>query len=191
MQKTLILILLSAVAASAEPIVPGKSPTPPRKKPPLLSSDLNGRDMLFIAQAVEHGKTVNFLAAQAEKTSNPGLSDFGKSITKSGAVQSAVIQSLAEMRKVRVPSAESAEQKKYTLQFSKLQGAELDKAILNALIETSGTAVVFYELSEDSGDSAIRGCVGQILPQLREHLLVARTLAGSTFKEDPARKLQK
>lgn len=146
--------------------------------------------MLFITQAVEHGKTVNFLAIQAEKTSNSGLTDFAKSMMKTGVVQSAVIQSLAEMRRVRVSSADSVAQKKYALQFSMLQGSELDKAILNAVIETNGTAVKFYESSENSGDSAIRACVSQMLPQLREHLLVAQTLAGLPLEKDPAPTLQ-
>ena len=188
MKRPLILILLPAIAIYADSVVPGQPPAPVKKKPALLSSDLNGRDMLFIAQAVEHGKTLNFLATQAEKTSNAGLSEFGKGIVKSGAVQSAVIQSLAEMRKVRVATGESAEQKKYTVQFSKVTGPELEKAILKALIDTNSMAVTFCELSEKSGDSAIRGCVVQMLPQLRENLVVAETLAGLSPIGEPARK---
>ena len=191
MKRISLLILLPTMAVCADPVTPAIPPVPAKKRPALLTSDLNGRDMLFIGQAVEHGKILNFLATQAEKTGNAGLSDFGKSIVKSGGVQSAVIQSLAEMRKVRVAIAESAEQKKYAVQFSRLEGPELEKAILKALIDTNTMAVSFCELSEKSGDPAIRGCVIQMLPQLRENLVVAQTLAGLSPDHDAPGKARK
>lgn len=190
MKRPSLLLLLAAISAIAEPTAPAPTLAPVKKKPALLSSEMNGRDMLFITQAAELGKTLNFLASCAEQSGNAGLSEFGKGIMKSGAAQSAVIQSLAEMRKVRVAPGESLEQKKYAGQFSKLEGPDLEKAILKALIDMNTMAVTFCELSEKSGDSAIRGCVVQMLPQFRENLVVAETLAGSSPSAGATRKVE-
>ena len=168
--KRIALLLLACSTALAQ--------QPAAKKPELLTSDLNGRDMLFIAQAMDHGKTLTFLATQATKTTNPELRGFGSSLVQAIAGQSAVLNSLAEMRRVRVPEADSLTQKKYAARFAKLDGQRLDKAILDAFIETDERVVMTYELAAKSSDPTIREFVSQTLPQLREHLVFVQSLAG-------------
>lgn len=170
--KRIALLLLAGSAALAQ------QPAAPVKKPALLTSDLNGRDMLFIAQAVDHEKTLTFLAIRASQVPNPELRGFATRLAKSIAVQSAVLNSLAEMRHVRVPDGDSISQNKYRDRFEKLDGQRLHKAILEAFLETSERAVMTYELAEKSGDSTIREFVSQTLPPMREHLLFLQSLAG-------------
>ena len=99
-------------------------------------------------------------------------------LAKSIAVQSAVLNSLAEMRHVRVPDGDSISQNKYRDRFEKLDGQRLHKAILEAFLETSERVVMTYEIAEKSGDSTIREFVSQTLPPMREHLLFLQSLVG-------------
>ena len=168
MKRIAFLLILSAAALAQQPA----------KKPALFTSDLNGRDMLFIAEAMEHGKTLSFLAARAAKVTSPELRGFGAGLVKTFAGQGVVLGSLAEMRRVRVPEGDSTAAKKYSDRFAKLDGALLEKAILEALIETDERVVMTYELAATSADPTIREFVSQSLPQLREQLVFVQSLAG-------------
>ena len=62
----------------AVPAVPAM-PTGIAKPPELIGSDLNGREMTFLSNAIELGKTFRYLASQVERTSNPALRGFSAS----------------------------------------------------------------------------------------------------------------
>lgn len=179
MKRFIVFLLLCASTLAQQPA------TKPVKKPVLITSDLNGRDMLFIAQAIDHGKTLSFLATSATKTTNPELRGFSSGLVKTITGQGVVLSSLAEMRKVRVTEGESITAKKYSERFRKLEGPKLDKAILDAFIETDERVVMIYELAEKSTDPTIREFVSQTLPQLREHLVFVQNLAGISPNRTP------
>lgn len=175
MKRFIVFLFLCASALAQQPA----------KKPALLNSDLNGRDMLFIAQAIDHGKTLSFLATRAAKTTNPELRGFATGLVKTITGQGVVLSSLAEMRRVRVTEGESITAKKYSERFAKLDGTKLDKAILDAFIETDERVVMTYELAEKSTDPTIREFVAQTLPQLREHRVFVQSLAGISSNRTP------
>jgi len=112
----LLSLSLSASAAPKKPVVAVPAvpaqPASPSEKPvasaTLINSDLGGRDMTFLSQAIDLGKALRYLASQTPRTSNPALRGFGDDLVKTLAAQSAVLNTVAEMRKVTVGDGESA-----------------------------------------------------------------------------------
>jgi predicted outer membrane protein len=178
MKHIICVFLFGSISYAQQATTVAKPATPTAKKPALLSSDMGGRDMLFINQAIEHGKTLTFLAMESRKSTNPELKGFGENLVKSIAAQSAVLNSLADLRSVRVAAAESPAQTKYAARLAKLEGPKRDKALLEAFVETDERVVTTYELAEKSPDPTIKEFVSQTLPQMREHLTLVRALAG-------------
>jgi hypothetical protein len=177
MLRILPLICLATIAATAQE--PAAKPVAPKpKKPALLTSDLSGRDLLFISEAADIGKTLTFLAISATKAKTPELRGFSEDLMKSVAAQGAVLTSLADMRSVKVSTNENIAQKKYAARFANLEGNRLDKALLDAFLTTEEQAITTYKLGEKSSDPTIREFVAQTLPQLRQHHAFLQSLAG-------------
>lgn len=164
----------------AVPAQPSNSPTAKKSSAPLISSDLGGRDMLFVAQAIDLGKALQYLALQTPRTSNPALQGFGEDLVKTLAAQSKVLNTVAEMRQVKVSETESSTEKRIATRISNLDGLRLEKAILDAFLEVDREAVATYEIGAKSDDATIREFANQTLPQTRHHLALVQTMAGIT-----------
>lgn len=181
MTRLFPVLLLSWViphSAHAEqaPAKPAQKNPP---KPALVSSSLNGRDLLFVAHAAGHGRTLSYLASQAAKTNDAGLREIGERLVKSATQQEALLSNLAEMHNLRMPTDDSAVHKEYAARLAKLEGERLKLALLDALIETQKRAIAAYELPDQSAAPAIRSFAIETLPQLRENLAAAQSLAGN------------
>ncbi len=134
-------------------------------------------DLLFLAHALDLGKSLTYLAEQTARTNNPNLKGYGDNLVKTLAAQSAVLATVAEMRNIKAP-AESPTQKKLSDKIGKLEGAKLQKAILDAFIEVDERFIATYELGAHSADATISKFVEQTLPEARKHLLVVQRMAG-------------
>lgn len=183
MLRFLAVICIAANVANSQDT---KTSASPAKKPALLNSSLSGRDLLFISEAAAVGKTLTFLAISATKSKTPELRGFGEDMMKSVAAQGAVLNSLADMRSVRISTQENIAQKRYAERFAKLEGNRLDKALLDAFLDTEEQAITIYRVGEQSSDPTVREFVAQTLPQLQQHHAFLRTLAGIP----PERKLE-
>ena len=179
----LLAITASALAAkpqAAQPAVlavPAKPAEDAPKPAPLISSEMVGRDFLFLAHALDLGKALTYLAEQTTRTHNPALKGYGDDLVKTLAAQSAVLTTVAEMRNINPPS-ESPTQKKLSEKLSKLEGPKLQKALLDAFIEVDERFIATYELGAKSPDATISKFVEQTLPEARKHLRVVQGLAG-------------
>ncbi|MEQ1852208.1 MAG: DUF4142 domain-containing protein [Chthoniobacteraceae bacterium] len=162
-------------AVPAQPAVASDSAKPPSQ---LISSDLGGRDMVFVAQAVDLGKALRYLATQTPRTSNPALRGFGDDIVKTLAAQTAVLNTVAEMRQLKIPDTESATEKRIAEKVAPLEGIKLEKALLDAFIDVDRQLISAYELGAKSDDVTIRKFVDQTLPHAREHLVLVEAMAG-------------
>ena len=170
---TLLAITASALAVIAQPAPAEAAPKPA----PLIGSELNMHDLLFLAHALDLGKSLTYLAEQTARTNNPNLKGYGDNLVKTLAAQSAVLATVAEMRNIKAP-AESPTQKKLSDKIGKLEGAKLQKAILDAFIEVDERFIATYELGAHSADATISKFVEQTLPEARKHLLVVQRMAG-------------
>ncbi len=182
----LLSLSVSALAAPKKPVaavpaVPAQ-PASPSGKPAtpttLINSDLGGREMAFLAQAIDLGKALRYLASQTPRTANPALRGFGDDLVKTLAAQSVVLNTLAEMRKIPVGDGASASEQTLAGKISKLEGTKLEKAILDGFMDVDRRVILAYELGAKSEDLTIRKFVEQTLPQARKHLVLVESMAG-------------
>ena len=131
-------------AAVAKPATIAPSSAEPAKPTGLITSDIAGRDLTFIAQAIDLGKAMTYLARQAGRTEKPELRGFGDDLVKSLAAQGAVLATLAEMRQVSVPAGDSVTQKSIAARLEKLGGVKLEKAILDTFIDLDRRLIAAY-----------------------------------------------
>ena len=164
-------------AVIAQPAVPSKPDEAAPKPAPLIGSEVNMRDLLFLAHALDLGKSLTYLAEQTARTNNPALKGYGDNLVKTLAAQSAVLTTVAEMRNIKAP-AESPTQKKLSEKLGKLEGPKLQKALLDSFIEVDEQMIATYELGAKSPDATISKFVEQTLPEARKHLLVVQGMAG-------------
>lgn len=164
-------------AQPAQPAALGKSAKPST----LITSDMGGRDIAFITQAMELGKGLTFLAQRTARTTNPRLQSYGTELLQTLAAQDAVLTSAAEMRNVK-PPAESALQQKYAEKFASLEGAKLEKTLLGSFIELEQSTLATYEANAKSADLTIAKFIAEELPKSREHLATAQSMMGISPK---------
>jgi hypothetical protein len=164
-----------AVAVPAQPAVPTGGAKPAGT---LIDSDMNGRELTFLTGALDLGRTYRFLADQAARTANPDLRGFGEDLVKTLAAQSAVLTTVAEMRNIKLSEDQAATGGALAERFAKLDGARLEKALLDAFRETDRRAIAIYEIGVKSADQTIHKLSEQTLPQIREHLLVVEAMTG-------------
>ena len=177
----LCVLTISADAAPkatkpAVPAVPAEQSG--RKKPAggLIDSDLNGIEMTFLSKAIELGQTFRYLASQVPRTANPDMRNFGEELVKTLAAQGAVLRTVAEMRKIKVPEELDAPTDRLAEKLGKIEGVKLQKMLLDSFREADRLAIATYELGAKSEDPTIRNLAEQTLPQFREHLALVETM---------------
>ncbi len=154
-----------------------KSDAPAPESAPSIGSEVNIHDLLFLAHALDLGKSLTYLAKQTALTNNPSIKAYGNNLVKTLDAQNAVLTTVAEMRKLKAPT-ESPTQKRISEKLGKLEGAKFQKALLDAFIELDERFIATYELGEKSSDANISKFARQALPEGRKHLLAVQGLAG-------------
>ena len=187
-------VCLLALPADAAPVtVKPAVPAVPaeqsgRRKPAggLIDSELNGLEMTFLAKAIELGETFRYLVSQMPRTRNPDMQNFGEDLVKTLIAQNAVLKTVAEMRKIKVPDDDDAPEHRLAAKLGKLEGVKLQKMLLDSFREADRLAIATYELGAKSEDPTIRNLAEQTLPKFREHLALVETMTGIRPAERPA-----
>lgn len=187
----IVVVPCFAIAApkKTKPAVPAKPAVAsgvPSRGGRLIDSDLGGRDLAFLANAVEEGQMLRFLSEQAARTSNPDLRGFGEDLVKTLAAQSSVLNTVAEMRKIRIGDGQSEAERRIAVKIAGLDGIKLEKVLLDQFREVDRRALATYELGLASEDQTIHELCEQTLPQIREHLAVVDAMAGIAPQRIPS-----
>jgi len=172
-------------AVPAIPAVPVDPSATPKNNGTLIDSDLGGRDLAFLSDAIGEGKMLRFLASQAERTANPDLRGFGADLVKALAAQSAVLNTVAGMRRLPIPAGQSETERRIAAKVAELDGVKLEKVLLDEFRTVDRRAVSTYELGLASQDQTIRKLCEQTLPLIRGHLTVVDSMAGIAPKHTP------
>ena len=165
-------------AVPAVPAVPAASSENAKPVAVLIESDLDGREMTFLTRAIEIGKTYGFLADQVKRITKPAMGGFVDDLVNTLAAQSKVLNTVAEMRNIRIPGGQGATEGRLAAKFGTLEGARLEKALLDSFRETDRQAVAIYEMGVQSKDLTIRKLCEQTLPKIREHLAKIEAMTG-------------
>ncbi len=191
-----LIFLLAALPFTAEaaskkvkPAViaePSGSPSKPRLAGGLIDSDLNGRDFTFLSGAMQLGAIFRQLASHIPRTANPALRGFGEDLVKTLSAQGAVLNTVAEMRRLKIPETPSPRENFLTEKLGKLDGVKLQKVLLDSFREADRQALATYEAGAQSDDVTIRNLSTQTLPQIRQHLAMVEAMIGIAPKPHPA-----
>ena len=176
-----LIVFADAAPKATKPAVPAvPAEQSGRRKPAggLIDSDLNGIEMTFLSKAIELGQTFRYLVSQVPRTANADMRNFGEELVKTLAAQNAVLKTVAELRKIKVPEDEDAPVHRLAEKLGKIEGVKLQKMLLDSFREADRLAIATYELGAKSEDPTIRNLAEQTLPQFRKHLALVETMTG-------------
>ncbi len=145
----------------------------------LYNTDMSGRDLQFLAAAGEEGLMQERLGDLASKRAWTGpVKTFGEALLSDRAAENDELKRLAAAKRVTLPTALTAQQKQVDRRLSKLSGEKFNKACVDQIIEVQQQQIADYESVTQSKDRQIRGFAEKTLPPLKEHLLLAKKIAG-------------
>jgi predicted outer membrane protein len=181
---TLFSTLALSAADNPKPATPAESVAPttlegraqkPRRL--LISSELNGRELQFITSALDVRGTLVYLARQTAESKNPTLKKLGQEIQDTLPTQTAVLTTLAEMRKVSIPE-DSSRQQNIARKLADVKGARFEKVLLDALLDTNQELVKTCEAGLQSSDKSVKQFAEQTLPYAQGTLARVQAMAG-------------
>jgi putative NIF3 family GTP cyclohydrolase 1 type 2 len=174
--RTLIL-LTAALIAQAALAAPGKKiAAKPRATPaPLLSTELEGDDILFLKNAAECDALIVQLGDLGmARATMPEVRGLGEVVAQSYAQQAAELRALADHKQAAV----GAGNVRVDTALAALKGLKFDKALVEQLAVVQGRALDAFELARASHDSDVRAFAEANTPKVRVQLIVARRILG-------------
>jgi putative membrane protein len=185
MMAGLTMTLCVALAA-----VGGQAPaTPPAGSVPSSAQPTSARpgdaaDQMFMNQVavagmaeVEHGR----LAAQNASANE--VKQFGQQMVDDHGKANEELKALAAKKKVTLPSTLDAKHQAMQEKLAKLKGAAFDKSYMDGQVQAHQEAVTLFEREAKGGkDPDVKAWAEKTLPQLQQHLKMARSVASAAGK---------
>jgi len=168
--------LVLALPSLAQQPAAQKATSRSAQKTPLLSSQIGGRDMMFITQTMDQLKTLELLALHASVATNNELRDLGRQITRSVAQQSTLLSTLAEMRNIPENPRESLLRKDYIERLADNNEKSMDATLTELLLATDRELFAAMKNAENSKDAAVREFISNFLPELGGQLRTTASL---------------
>lgn len=129
-------------------------------------------DEAFLKKAAQSGMIEVRLGELAKtKAMQPGVKDFGAMMAADHGKANAELKSLAESKKVELPTQLDSKHQATVERLEKLPGAEFDKAYVDEMVKDHKMDVKeFEEASKDAKDADVKAFAEKTLPTLRSHL---------------------
>src|SRR5262249_40412001 len=138
-------------------------------------------DQQFVTTAAEAGAAEVEMGKLAETHgSSSAVKDFGKRMASDHERAGDELQSIASKKGVKASEQLSKKDRDAVDKLTKLQGAEFDKAYIQAQLTAHKDAVSLFEKESKSGkDTDLKQYATNTLPTLKEHLNSIEKLAKS------------
>jgi len=162
------LFLARAAADDRKPVVTDKIPT----------------DHEFLAKALEGNLLEVQLGEKArDKTSNDHVKKFAQRMIDDHTKARQELMDIAKDMKIGVAAGLSKEHRQLLLRLTKADGADFDRTYMNHMVEDHEKDVAEFESYAKNGkNDRLRQFARKTLPTLREHLKMARDIAGDLKK---------
>jgi len=172
-------------AEAPKPKTPSGGETAAASPPALITSDLGGRDLLFLTSALDHGQTLVYLSDLAKsKAETEQVKAVGDVLSSTQVEENKMLARLATMKGITLSATEAATKKKLAAKLDKLTGPKLDKALMEEIIATSEKAVSTFEVAAQTKDADIKAFVDRGLPMAKEKLLIVNKVTGNAPRTD-------
>jgi len=122
---------------------------------------------------------VNLGKLAADRAAAADVKKFGQHMVMDHTMSSKEMLTLADRKKMPVAQQMDQEHQDATAKLAKLQGAEFDRAYMAMMVKDHEEAVaLFTAKAADAKDEDLKAFAAKTLPTLKEHLQMARTIAG-------------
>ena len=145
-------------------------------------------DLDFLTRALISGhREVKLSELAKTRAESDKVKEFAQLMVEDHKLLSEKLTKAAD-RKIAIGVGLEKETKEAHEKLSKLTGAEFDRAYTRHMVEDHEKAIKLFEAfsKSDKGNEEMRKCASEALPKLREHLQMARKLAGPA-REDRSR----
>jgi putative membrane protein len=165
-------------AAAAVLVLAAARPVPAADTKPLS-------DQEFVRTAAAAGRKEVTLGKMAEaEGTRPEVKDFGMRMVTDHTKANRELLELATAKKADISTRPDAKDAAALEKFAKLRGAEFDREYMKQMVTDHEEAVALFEReAKDGQDPELKAWAAKTLPTLREHLKMARDLAGAPTKD--------
>lgn len=109
------------------------------------------------------------------KADNPDVKNFAKHMIDDHSTNEQKLKDLASKKGVTLPTEVSENDKHEMAQLEKLNGAEFDRAYMNAMVQDHQKDVSKFENESNTAkDSDVKAYASETLPTLQQHLQMAK-----------------
>ena len=153
--------------------------------PPLIATELGGREMQFFQTAVAVGQVQLYLGGLAkQRAETEQVKAMGDALLSTHAEEAKLLQQLAQAKGVSFASTEepSPQQRRVADVLEKLTGPKFDKACMGQIVTITEQAATVYEGALQSRDAQVKGFATQMYPRAKEKMQMANKLAGNAVK---------
>jgi len=148
---------------------------------PLSGLAADNPDASFYKKAAEGGIAEVELGKLAQdKSSSPGVKDFGAMMVKDHSAANDKLKAIADGKAVKLPTSPSVGQMATKAKLEVLSGATFDKSYIKGMIEDHQEDIKEFEKEASSGqDADAKAYAAATLPTLKAHLKKIQAIAAA------------
>lgn len=175
----------ASASTPAAAAIEGDAAAPEPRSAPIISSEIGGRDLLFLTNALQHGEVQLYLGKLAkDRAMTEQLKAVGAVLASNQDEENKKVARLATMKGVSLAASESALKKKLAEKLEPLTGPKFDKTLMEEIVAINQAAVANYEQAQITKDEDIKAFVEDGLPNAKEKLLLANKMSGNSQRTD-------
>lgn len=135
----------------------------------------------LIKAAKDNAMEVKLGEMAADRGASAGVRQYGQRLAKDHSKAEQQLMPIVREKGVNLPQEMSKKDRAAVDRFAALSGADFDRQFVQHMIHDHEKAIAMFENEAKNGkDAAAKAYAEKTLPTLREHLKIARELAGST-----------
>jgi putative membrane protein len=151
----------------------------------LMGTAMAQRDMVHSADQEFVNKAARASIAEVrlgemavERAESPQVQQFGQRMVADHTQANEELMSLAQTKKIPLPTDMDAQHQEIAEGLAKLQGTSFDRAYTRYMVTDHEKAVqLFSKAARENHDTDLKAFAAKVLPLLQEHLHMARNLA--------------
>ena len=181
---TIILSSLAVVCLTTASVLAQQTTTSGNKtgdqKMMQTNSNIAAPDREFVTKAAEGGQQEVMMAQMAvDKASNPDVKQFAQRLVDDHSKANEELKTLASSKGLTLPAENATKTQKMKNDMGKHSGAMFDREYMKDMIKDHQKDIAMFEReARDGRDSDVKAWAEKTLPTLREHLQMAREVAG-------------
>jgi putative membrane protein len=145
------------------------------------SSGQQSADHQFVMEAAQGGMAeVELGQLASQKAQSEQVKQFAQRMVTDHGKANDELKSLAQQKNITIPSTLDAKHKSKMDKFSKMSGAEFDRAYMQDMLQDHRKDVSDFRKESQSGkDPEVKAWAAKTLPTLEEHLRLAQSASGA------------